>query len=48
MKYSSYVRCVEILREAGARNASRVCYSLFEVYGEESVMALIGLVARRL
>jgi hypothetical protein len=47
MKYSSYVKCVEMLRVAGARNASMVCYNLFEVYGEESVMVLIGLVARK-
>jgi len=45
--YSSYAKCVEFLRVAGARNPSIVCYNLFELYGEESVLALLRVLARR-
>jgi hypothetical protein len=46
IRYSSFVRCLEALRVAGAKNHGIVCYNLFELYGEESVLALLRLVAR--
>jgi hypothetical protein len=45
--YSSYAKCVDFLRVAGVKNASIVCYNLFELYGEESVLVLLRVLARR-
>jgi len=42
-KYSSYVKCLEAMHSIGINPAATVCYNLFMMYSEESVMALARL-----
>ena len=45
--YSSYAKCVEFLRVAGVKSPGVTCYTLFELYGEESVLVLLRVLSRR-
>jgi hypothetical protein len=46
--YRLYVLCSEVLKKLGYYDTSVKCYNLIMQYGEESVVALLRVLAKRL
>jgi len=45
-RYASFAKCVETLKSIGLSTASKTCYILFELYGEDSVLELLKLIEK--